>query len=159
MTSVSTAAIADEATDGAAHERRARRIVVFRVDGRSYALEIDTVSEIIPWRKATRLPGAPPWVAGLINVRGSILTVIDLGVRLGGQPTGHEFASVLMADYEGKRVGLAVDEVLDVHDMSTETEAAGADVRPDGPVRALLQLEEQVIVLLDIEALIRQVLI
>ncbi len=159
MTSVSTLEISDHEGSGVVGERRPRRIVVFRVDGRSYGLEVDTVSEIIPWRSATRLPGAPPWVDGLVNVRGSIVTVLDLGVRLGVASTARESASVLMAEHGGKRVGLAVDEVLDVHDVTAEAEEAGADMVPDGPVRALLQLEEQVIVVLDIEALIRQVLI
>jgi purine-binding chemotaxis protein CheW len=159
MTSVSTLAIAEEGAPSGAGERRQRRVVVFRVDGRPYALEIDTVSEIIPWRRATRLPGAPPWVSGLINVRGSIVTVLDLGLRLGGVSTAHELASVLMAEHAGKRFGLVVDEVLDVHDVGTEIEEAGEDILPDGPVRAVLQSAEQVIVLLDIEALIRQVLI
>ena len=63
----------------------APRLLVFTVAGKVCAVELSSVREIIPCRKATRLPGAPPFVIGLINLRGSIITVLDLGVRLDGE--------------------------------------------------------------------------
>src|SRR6478752_4141786 len=60
----------------------AARTLLFRVSGSVYGCDIDAVREIIPYRRATRLPGAPPYVQGLINLRGTIVTVLDLGARL-----------------------------------------------------------------------------
>src|SRR5678815_3952238 len=63
-------------------ETAVRQLVVFRLAGGSYGIELDAVREIIPFRRATRLPGAPAHVSGLVNVRGAIVTVIDLGAQL-----------------------------------------------------------------------------
>ena len=60
----------------------AARTLLFRVAGKTYGCDIDAVREIIPYRRATRLPGAPSFVQGLINLRGTIVTVLDLGTRL-----------------------------------------------------------------------------
>jgi hypothetical protein len=56
--------------------------LVFRVGASLYGCDIRDAQEIVPYRACTRLPGAPAHVCGLINVRGTIVTVIDLGVRL-----------------------------------------------------------------------------
>jgi len=61
----------------------ARRTLLFRVGSAVYGCDIDDIREIVPHREATRLPGAPSYVQGLINLRGTIVTVLDLGVRLG----------------------------------------------------------------------------
>ncbi|HEU4641819.1 MAG TPA: chemotaxis protein CheW, partial [Gemmatimonadaceae bacterium] len=69
--------------------------------------------EIIPFRRATRLPGAPPYVAGLMNVRGIIVTVLDIGVRLDATAPDRTTGSVMLIEHGTKVVGAAVDEVLD----------------------------------------------
>ena len=60
-----------------------RRLLLFVVSGRVYACAIEPVREIIPVRKATRLPGAPEYVCGLINLRGAIVPIVDLRCRFG----------------------------------------------------------------------------
>ena len=62
--------------------RATARTLLFRVAGKVYGCDIEAVREIIPYRRATRLPGAPPFVQGLVNLRGTIVTVLDLGARL-----------------------------------------------------------------------------
>ena len=61
----------------------APRLLFFTAAGQTCACELEGVREIIPYCRATRLPGAPSYVTGLINLRGSIITVLDLGLRLG----------------------------------------------------------------------------
>ena len=56
--------------------------LLFRVGGRLYGCDISDAQEIIPLRPMTRLPGAPAFVRGLINMRGTIVTVLDLRARL-----------------------------------------------------------------------------
>ena len=88
------------------------QLVVFRLAGGTYGIELDAVREIVPFRGATRLPGAPSNVAGLVNVRGSIITVIDLGARSEDTASAREKSSVMLVQYGAKLVGVAVDEVL-----------------------------------------------
>lgn len=147
-------------------ETALRQLVVFRLSGGTYGIELEAVREIIPFRGATRLPGAPSCVAGLVNVRGSIVTVIDLGAQLGNASSARERSSVMLIEHGGKLVGAAVDEVLDVRrtadveldDVETGM-AAGAAVRAVG---RLVEEEERegggVITLLDIHGIISRVL-
>src|SRR6478752_8920491 len=92
----------------------AARTMLFRVSGSVYGCDIDAVREIIPYRRATRLPGAPPYVQGLVNLRGTIVTVLDLGVRLDPARPPVREGSIILAQHGTRNVGVAVDEVMDV---------------------------------------------
>jgi purine-binding chemotaxis protein CheW len=148
-------------------ETAVRQLVVFRLAGSTYGIELDVVREIVPFRGATRLPGAPSNVAGLMNVRGSIITVIDLGAQLEGTPSARDRASVMLVEHGGKVVGAAVDEVLDVRrsaDVELDDAAGNTDITVEAAVRAVGRLSEGegrdggVITLLDIHGIISRVL-
>ena len=123
-----------------------------------YGCDIGSVREIVPIRHATRLPGAPPYVRGLINLRGAIVTVIDLAARLAGTSAAME-GSVVLADHGSKHVGLAVDEVRDVQLLAPDRfEPATGDVARGGVVRGLGHLDDGVVIVLDVPAVVRQVM-
>ncbi|CAA7602941.1 CheW-like domain protein [Acididesulfobacillus acetoxydans] len=95
--------------------------VVFAVGQEEYGLPIEAVHEIARLGEVRPVPDAPPFVRGLINLRGLALPVVDLRVRFGlpapesddpGREVGN--ALVLVAEIAGDRVGLAVDEVVEV---------------------------------------------
>jgi purine-binding chemotaxis protein CheW len=133
----------------------APRLLVFTAAGRTCACELSAVREIIPYRKATRLPGAPPFVTGLINLRGSIVTVLDLGVRLGGASVDPERGSIVLAESGTRIVGLAVDELRDVQRVARAAiEPAGAEASHEGLVCGVLQAAGDVAVLLDVARLL-----
>ena len=62
---------------------RIRNILSFRIEDNEYSVEIMSVREIRGWTRTTSLPHAPPFVRGVINLRGTVLPVVDLAVRLG----------------------------------------------------------------------------
>ena len=138
----------------------AARTLLFRVAGSVYGCDIDAVREIIPYRRATRLPGAPPYVQGLINLRGTIVTVLDLGARLDGSrpPMRDAGGSIILAEHGTRVVGVAVDEVMDVQAIAEEPADAGGEAR-GGLVRGLGHLGDEVVVLIDIHTLVTQVLL
>jgi purine-binding chemotaxis protein CheW len=137
----------------------ATRTLLFRVAGRVYGCDIDVVREIIPFRRATRLPGAPSHVQGLINLRGTIVTVLDLGRRIDPTRPLLEDGSIILVEHGPRLVGVAVDEVMDVRVLDAErVETATGDTR-GGLVRELGELEGDVVVLLDIHMLVTQVLL
>jgi purine-binding chemotaxis protein CheW len=136
----------------------ARQLVLFRLADGIHAIDLPDIREIIPLRRATRLPGAPSWVAGLVNVRGTVVTVLDLSQRLGGPPVGAD-ASVVLVEHAGKLVGVAVDEVLEVW------RADPAAIEPPGPehaagvVTGLGHSGGSIVIVLDIHAIIQHVLL
>lgn len=126
-----------------------------------YGIELGTVREIIPFRRATRLPGSGVHVAGLVNVRGTIVTVLELSTWLAATApaVGRAEGSIVLIEYGSKLVGAAVDEVLDVRgvadvELGTEAEA----LVPGGAVRAVGRLDGEVVAVLDIHDIIAQVL-
>lgn len=139
------------------------RTLLFRVGSGTYGCDISTVREIVPFRRATRLPGAPAYVHGLINLRGTIVTVLDLGTRLDAERAPITEGSIILATHGSRLVGVAVDEVMDVQAMEEEPiEAATGEAAAAGNtglVRGLGHLGDGVVVLMDMHALITQVLL
>jgi purine-binding chemotaxis protein CheW len=123
-----------------------------------FGCAIDDVREIIPNRRATRLPGAPPSVQGLINLRGMIVTVVDLALSLGGDRPASLEGSIVLVDHGTRVAGLAVDQVLDVQMVAPE-DVAGTVREPNGAIRSMGRLGETVVILLDITSLVRQALV
>ena len=138
---------------------KGQRVLLFGVGGRVYGWEIDAVREIVPFRRTTRLPGAPSFVCGLINLRGVIVTVLDLGERLGVGAVRREEASVILVEHGAKLIGVAVDDVRDVRLVAPEqVEAARGDAAGGGVVRGIAHTEGDVVILLDVQSIVRQVL-
>jgi purine-binding chemotaxis protein CheW len=138
-----------------------RRTLLFRVGETVYGCDIDDIREIVPFRAATRLPGAPPYVQGLINLRGTIVTVLDLGVRLEPTRSPVSDGSIMLVALPGgaRLVGVAVQEVMDVRLVGTERDDVMAGASGQDIVRGLAHVDGATVILLDIHSLVRQVLL
>lgn len=138
----------------------APRLLVFTAAGRICACELTVVREIIPYRGATRLPGAQSHVVGLINLRGSIITVLDLGVRLGGGAVDPDRGSIILVESRSKVVGLAVDELRDVERIVPGTIEPSADDRIGGGLLSgVVRINGDLAVLLDVGRIVGDALL
>lgn len=133
------------------------RALLVRVGSKIYGCDIHSAQEIIPLRPATRLPGAPPFVQGLINFRGVIVTVLDLGRRLDPARSSISRGSILLVRHQGRLVGLAVDQVVDVRDVGEDV-IPGASIE-GGVIRGIGKVGSEDVILLDLGVLIQQVLL
>ncbi len=87
--------------------------VIFRIGDVRLACSIEDVSEFLPIPSFTPVPGTKPWILGLANVRGDLLTIIDLAWFLDGERTTVTMRTrLLAATLRGRPVGLLVDEVF-----------------------------------------------
>jgi len=131
--------------------------LLFRVGGATYGCDIDAAQEIIPLRPMTRVPGAPAYVRGLINMRGTIVTVLDLGIRLDPTSAPITDGSIVMLRYKDRLVGVVVEEVVDMRSLEIDE----GDAAPGGGniVRGMATLDAATVVVLDLDALIKQVLL
>jgi purine-binding chemotaxis protein CheW len=137
----------------------ARPTLLFRVGTDLYGSEISDAREVIPLRRMTRIPGAPPFVRGLINMRGTIMTVLDLAMRLDAtrEPT-HEGSILLVRHRGGDRiVGIIVDEVLDVRALTIDDDSAAGGAQ-SAITRGVATVDDTTVVILDLDVLISQVL-
>lgn len=132
------------------------RLVIFRLGSLPCAAAASVVREVIPAGQPTRIPGALDSVAGLLNLRGALLTVVDGRLALG--LTGMQAApeSVLVIDQEARAFGLAVDEVLDLVDVPAEDLAQGESLPGVDPrlVQAVGRHAGRVFAVLDMGALL-----
>jgi purine-binding chemotaxis protein CheW len=133
-------------------------LLSFRIADQEYSVDIMSVREIRGWTRATSLPHAPDYVRGVINLRGAVLPVVDLGLRLGllaGEP--NERSVIIVVDLGGRTVGLRVDAVSDIlsvpaSDLQTPPELLSDQV--DGFIRALTIIEGRMIRVLDVTAVL-----
>jgi purine-binding chemotaxis protein CheW len=110
-------------------------VLLFRSAGQLFGVDAEVAREILPVQPATRIPGAPAAIRGLVNVRGLLVTLVDAAVATGLAATpSPEAGSVLLLDHGSHRVGLVVDEVLDLvvlDDADLDDGGALPGVRPD----------------------------
>ena len=105
------------------------RSLVFRLAGRVYCCDVADVREVVPLERLTRLPGAPPTVLGLMNVRGSIITVVNAAAVLHPDAPRRIQRMVLIVDAGARGVGLSVERVADVRALREEEGYTELDVR------------------------------
>ncbi|WP_027719440.1 chemotaxis protein CheW [Desulfovirgula thermocuniculi] len=99
------------------------QLVVFRLKGQTYALDIRQVLEITRPATVVAVPGAPWFVEGITNLRGQVIPVISLARRLGLEDGSGESAAsrALIVEAGGVRAGLLVDEVAEVLRVSQDS--------------------------------------
>ncbi|HEX2079920.1 MAG TPA: chemotaxis protein CheW [Longimicrobium sp.] len=104
------------------------RMALLVVGDHRFAVAIERIREIIPARPYTPLPGSGAHVCGLINLRGRIVTVIDLGARLRLSPaSANPDHSIVIVEHRGKLAGLAVEEVARIVDVDPAALQDAAD--------------------------------
>ena len=131
------------------------QLVVFELAGESYGVEISRVQEIDRMQTITVVPQAPPFVEGVINLRGRITPVVDLRTRFGlpkAEPTPLTRIVVVKAGEEW--VGLVVDavsEVLRIPVDAIEPPSAMVTTAESTYLRGIAKLESRLIILLDLD--------
>ncbi len=133
-------------------------LLSFRLRDEEYCVDIMSVREIRGWTRATPLPHAPPFVRGVINLRGTVLPVVDLSVRLGMSPVAGEARNVIIVvQVGGQTAGLLVDAVSDILALPPSELQPPPDLAADIAQRyisALTIVENRMIRVLDLETVL-----
>ncbi|TYC94747.1 MULTISPECIES: chemotaxis protein CheW [Novosphingobium] len=134
-----------------------RELITFEVAGQIFALDIMAIREIRAWTPVTPMPRVPHYVSGVVNLRGTVLPVVDLAARLGWPATeATPRHAIIVCQVNGQSQGLIVDSVSDIVGLNTEdlqpAPTAGYDeVLPF--LEGLVAIEEQMVMVLDLNAL------
>ena len=89
--------------------------VTFKLDGETYGINVMQVQEVLRFTEIAAVPGAPQYVLGIINLRGSVVTVIDTRKRFGLKPCEiNDQTRVVIIEAEKQVVGILVDSVAEV---------------------------------------------
>jgi purine-binding chemotaxis protein CheW len=134
--------------------------VVFRIGEVVCAAPAGIVREILPRLPATRIPGVPDTVEGLVNVRGSLLTVLDGHLLLQQERRSSDEGAIVVLEVKGKSYGLAVGQVLDFLEVPAASvverrELPGVDPRL---VKAVGLESDRYFILLDVDAVFEPII-
>lgn len=132
------------------------QLVIFSLGSEEFAAEITQVREIISIDKITRVPSAPKFIFGVINLRGKLVTVVDLHERLGFKRTQPlEKSKIIVSDIKGGVLGMMVDQVVEV------SRVLESQIEPPPPMSAgkidskyilgIAKMKDRLIVILDLE--------
>ncbi len=152
-----------EATHVARHE--AARVaaaaggefLTFRLGQEEYGIDILRVQEIRSYELPTRIANAPPFIKGVVNLRGVIVPIVDLRVRLGCDSVEYNgFTVVVVLNVRGRVVGAVVDSVSDVLELTSEAIKPAPEMNTSVDTRFITgigSIGERLLILMDIEAL------
>ena len=135
-------------------------LVTFRVGSELFGVPISAVQEIVRVPAIARIPQAPEFVEGVINLRGRVITVIDLRKRLSHAALGGERdkqSRILVVEAGGRLVGVIVDEVTEVLKLASDrVEAAPPMVAglSNQYIKGVGKLDDNLLILIDIDQIL-----
>ena len=126
--------------------------LTFRLRDGDYALDVADVVEVLSMVMLAYLPGAPPWLIGMLNLRGQVLPVLDLRLRLGFTAPALALDTPIIVARTGDRLaGLIVDEVCDVVSLPAHALAPPDALAGDAhPIAAVARADARLILLLNL---------
>lgn len=145
-----------EKTDGVASVG-AREYLTFRLDQEEYGIDILKVQEIRGYEKPTRIANAPEFIKGVVNLRGTIVPIVDMRLKFNcAKAEYNDFTVVIILNLRSRIVGIVVDSVSDVMELPAENVKAAPEIDSvidSSAVMGLGSVGERMLILLDIEKL------
>lgn len=148
--------VADK-TDNLIAVGAAREYLTFRLDQEEYGIDILKVQEIRGYESPTRVANAPEFIKGVVNLRGTIVPIVDMRLKFNCSKAEYNtFTVVIILNLRSRIVGIVVDSVSDVMELPPENFRSAPDVDSvidSGSVLGLGSIGDRMLILLDIERL------
>ena len=130
--------------------------LTFRLGAEEYGIDILRVQEIRSYEAPTRIANAPPFIKGVVNLRGVIVPIVDLRLKLGCEAVDYnEFTVVIVLNVAGRVVGAVVDSVSDVLELSNDAVKPAPELASSVDTRFITgigNVGDRMLILMDIEA-------
>ena len=150
-----------QATESGNQDSGSSQFVAFTIGEQNYCVDIMSVREIRAWTGATPLPNTADYVRGVINLRGSIVPIVDLRTRFGqGETDPTKSHVVVIVAIEERLNGLLVDSVSDILTVSAENIAAIPETDVGSRVRyldGLITEEDRMVALIALDRVIDEI--
>ncbi len=145
-------------TNGGGFGGEAQELVTMTVADQLFGIPVLTVQDVLGPQKITRVPLAPREVAGALNLRGRIVTAIDIRLRLGVEPRPDDDPGMsVVVDHEGELYSLMIDsvgEVMAAPEDRFERNPPTLDPRWREVSRGVYRLEDQLLIMLEVDRLL-----
>lgn len=147
---------------GTEHRESGKQFLAFLLLGEQYAVDILKVQEIKSWGPITPIPAAPEYMRGIINLRGTVVPVIDLRCRFGLQTKEPDLSTAIIitripSGTSERYVGLVVDEVSDVYFLDEEEIQDRKNVSnaiSGEYVKGLSQVKDNMVIVVDLDLIV-----
>ncbi|MGV3550662.1 chemotaxis protein CheW [Rhizobium sp.] len=142
---------------GKALSQEGRELIAFRIGDQEFTVNVMSVREIRGWTPAMPMPHTPSYVMGVINLRGAVLPIVDLSLRLGmkpAQPTARHV--IIVVQVHDRLVGLLVDAVSDILTISDDLIQPTPEIASDierSFARGILAIEGRMICMIELESI------
>jgi purine-binding chemotaxis protein CheW len=131
--------------------------LILRIDKQEYAMQVDVIVEVLRMVAIRPLPDAQPWMAGIMNMRGSGVPVMDLRIRLGMRPKEYGVDMVIIAfQVGGRAMGLIVDQAVEFLTFPPQAIRQSDAVGRGGLLNGMVQAGERLILVLEPQRLITE---
>lgn len=132
--------------------------LTFRLGAEEYGIDILRVQEIRSFEEPTRIANSPPYIKGVVNLRGVIVPVVDLRIKLGCDLVEYNsFTVVIVLNVKGRVVGAVVDSVSDVLELKREEIKPAPEMSSSSVdtafITGIASVGDRMLILMDIEAL------
>lgn len=138
------------------------KYLTFLLKNENYGIPIGVVKEIIAMLPITKVPKTPAFIKGVINLRGKVISIMDLRLKLDLEEKEYnERTCIIVVDIQidnlSKQIGIAIDSISEVIDIDSENiqSVSNKDIQIDGNfIRGIAKLKNKVVILLDIEKIL-----
>lgn len=130
----------------------------FDLAGETYGVNVMNIREVLRHQNMTQVPGAPDFVEGIINLRGNVITIVNMRLRLGVRPADvSDMTRIMIAEVDDYTLGFVVDSVADVLDM----DASQVDPSPSvnrgevsNYIEGVTYVQDELLILLDLKRIV-----
>jgi purine-binding chemotaxis protein CheW len=155
--SMSTSVTGQNRTSASGTNPTISEFLAFKLGQEEYGIDILRVQEIRGYEPVTRIANAPDFIKGVVNLRGTIIPIVDMRIKLNlGEPTYDQFTVVIILNIGGRVVGMVVDSVSDVTTLSPDQIRQAPEMGTSFDSDYLIglgALNERMLILVDIDKL------
>jgi purine-binding chemotaxis protein CheW len=130
------------------------QVVVFKLGDEQFAVETSKVQSINDTMVITKVPKAPDYIKGLINLRGNIISLLDINLIVGIEKGAMSENNIIILEMEEELVGITVDQVDEVLDIEEAVIEKIENDKRKSYIRGVINFQDRIVTLIDIDNLL-----
>lgn len=130
------------------------QVVIFRLNDEQFAVETAKVQSINDMMEITKVPKAPKYISGLINLRGNIISLLDINLLLDTVKSDSKQTNIIILNMKEELIGISVDEVNEVLDIEESIVEKIEDEKKKNSIRGVINFKDRIVTLIDVDKLI-----
>jgi len=132
------------------------QVLIFKLSEEFFALRTEKVLSINEIMNVTRVPAAPEYIKGLINLRGNIMSLLDINLLLDVPHIDEIQENIIILDLENETVGITVDQVVEVIEIPEHMLGESPVLKYKDYIEGIMKFEDSIVTLIDMDMLCKK---